>query len=259
MIFLQCQCDSLSRDWECHCQFLLLQLHWLVRGHQTHSATFFPDSDERLSEVTSNVLKFILTSFRSLQKSVDIQQSEPWCEHKQQHQVYPHLVRGLREQEVFLGVWVRKVRRGWMSGGQVLPDGGQGLAGLSGRFWRNPLPPEVLQPPVRRAEDAESRAEICQLDVWVARPPPLRRHAPPPDEQLLQLEHQLQTGLYLSNTTRKLQTGKRTWHFLSASKHYCIEGLRSFVYKLVLDRAEPFKCSYDSFAYWSLGYLCLGY
>ena len=58
-----------------------------------------------------------------------------------------------------------------------------------------------------RARGAAAGAALRALDVRVARPPLLRLHPPRPAQQLLQLEHELQTGLYVSNSLWKIHTG----------------------------------------------------
>ena len=56
MISSQCQCHNLSRNWKCHCKFLLLLLHRPLRGDQAQ----IPNSNERLPKVTSNFQIFSL-------------------------------------------------------------------------------------------------------------------------------------------------------------------------------------------------------
>ena len=60
-----------------------------------------------------------------------------------------------------------------------------------------------------RARGAAAGAALRALDVRVARPPLLRLHPPRPAQQLLQLEHELQTGLYVSNSLWKIRAGGR--------------------------------------------------
>ena len=58
------------------------------------------------------------------------------------------------------------------------------------------------------AQDAAAGAALRALDVRVARPPRLGLHASCQAQQLLQLEPELQTRLYVSNSLWKICTGE---------------------------------------------------